>query len=419
VRLALVVAGALLVLAANGADARRAFAPEPSYADFGPALSPDGTKLAFLREGITPSLLVRYQSLYVAGPNGRHGIPLTKGALQSSTNVEVGHFDGVGSMSWSPDGQRLVYAHIYAGTRYDVVHSELVIVDAAGAHPQQLTVTDESHDFLRATFPSWSGARNQIVFAAAGHIDVINPDGSGLTQLTPGEYDSDPAWSPDGAEIAFITGGDDHLAVMNADGTDVRMLSQLPSRNPAWSPDGRTLVFSARQSHNADIYSVGSDGTGQRRLTTNAAEDITPVFTPDGTSIVFGSSRGRGIYSGDLWVMNADGSKPHLLVPRRRTRASNGRTCTMTGTVTVDTLIATPRADVVCAFAGNDGALGEKGNDVLEGGPGMDILDGGAGNDLILARDGHKDVVRGGPGFDRARIDRGLDKVSGVEKILP
>ena len=197
---ALIVAAVLVVLAAGGADARDAFAPEPSYADFGPALSPDGTRLAFLREGITSSRLVRYQSLYVARRDGRDAVALTKGALQSDENIGAGHFDGVGSMSWSPDGTQLVYSHVYSGTRSDYVHSELVIVDADGTHPRQLTTTDEGSGFMRATWPSWSPAGDKIVFAAAGRIEVVNADGSGLRQLTPGAYDSDPAWSPDGVE---------------------------------------------------------------------------------------------------------------------------------------------------------------------------------------------------------------------------
>ena len=99
---ALIVAAALVVLTASGAAARDAFAPEPSYADFGPALSPDGTKLAFLREGITRSRLIRYQSLYVARSNGRSPVALTKGALQSSDNIDAGRFDGVVSRVGRP-----------------------------------------------------------------------------------------------------------------------------------------------------------------------------------------------------------------------------------------------------------------------------------------------------------------------------
>jgi Tol biopolymer transport system component len=411
VRLALLaVAGLLVVAVASGADARRTLAVEPSYADFAPVLSPDGTKLAFLREGITPSRVVRYQSLYVAGRDGRGAIALTKGTLQTPVNVAVGLFDGVASAAWSPDGRRLVYVHAYTRSVGDYVHAELMVVDADGGNPRQLTTTDPGNGYLRAAFPSWSAARDQIVFAALGHIDVINSDGSGLVQLTPGEYDSDPAWSPDGSKIAFITGGDDHLSVVSADGTSLRMLSPLPSRTPAWSPDGQTLAFSAKEGHSSDIYTVGLDGGGQRRLTKNPAEDITPSWTPDGSSILFGSNRGRGVYNGDLWVMKADGSNQRRLTPLAVRRASNGRKCTISGPTAADALLGTPRSDVLCGF-GED--------DLIAGVGGRDTIDGGPGADTILARDRRRDAVYGGTGHDRARVDKGLDSLSSVEETLP
>jgi Tol biopolymer transport system component len=417
VRLALLSAAAVVVLAATGAEAKRALDVEPSYADFAPVVSPDGTRLAFLREGITPSRLVRLPSLYTAAADGHGVVALTKGSAQSSSNAQLGHFDEVTSASWSPDGSRLVYAHAYQGTRYDFAHSELVVVDADGTNPHQLTTTDPG-TFLRADSPSWSSPRNQIAFAA-GNIWIVNPNGTDLTELIafPGE-EFTPAWSPDGSKIAFISGHDE-LAVMNADGTDAHVLSSLSSQSPAWSPDGATIVFSARVDHNTDIYAAAPDGFDLRRLTTDPAEDITPTWTPGGSSIIFGSSRGRGIYNGDLWIMNADGSQQRMLYPRAEKHASNGRRCTIMGTVAVDALKGTPSADVLCGFAGGDQALGLGGKDVVDAGPGKDVVDGGAGNDLLLARDHRKDIVRGGPGFDRAQVDRGVDKVSGVEKPLP
>jgi len=416
VRLALLAAAALVVLAASGAEAKRTLAPEAPYADFSPVVSPDGTRLAFLREGITPSRLVRYPSLYTAGADGRGAVALTKGSAQSSSNAQLGHFDEVTSASWSPDGSRLVYAHAFEGTRYDYPHYELVVVDADGTNALPLTTTDPTNSLFRAFSPSWSWARNQIVFAAGGQLWVINPDGSELTQLTNGASDSDPAWSPDGSKIAFVHGG--NLAVRDVAGSSETVFV-LPAAAPAWSPDGSMIVFSSKVNDNTDIYTVDADGGDPRRLTENPADDVTPSWAPDGKSILFASSRGRGTYNYDLWIMNADGSDQHLLVPRVAKRASNGRRCTITGTVAGDLLKGTDGADVLCGLAGGDRALGLAGNDVVDGGPERDVLDGGPGNDLVLARDHRKDTVRGGPGFDRARVDKGVDKVSGVEKLLP
>jgi RTX calcium-binding nonapeptide repeat (4 copies) len=84
--------------------------------------------------------------------------------------------------------------------------------------------------------------------------------------------------------------------------------------------------------------------------------------------------------------------------------------CTLIGMSTRDVIRGTSGPDVVCGLGGNDW---------LTGGPAADVLDGGSGADRLDARDGRRDVVRGGPGKDSARVDRGLDRVSGVERLLP
>ena len=67
---------------------------------------------------------------------------------------------------------------------------------------------------------------------------------------------------------------------------------------------------------------------------------------------------------------------------------------------------------------GRDRLRGLNGDDLLVGGPGTDRLEGGTGNDFISARDGAAEIVRGQEGFDRARVDTGLDNVGGVEFLL-
>jgi hypothetical protein len=61
---------------------------------------------------------------------------------------------------------------------------------------------------------------------------------------------------------------------------------------------------------------------------------------------------------------------------------------------------------------------GGSGSDVLVGGAGVDALVGGDGADVMYARDGRADTVAGGRGTDRARVDRGRDKVSLVERFI-
>jgi Ca2+-binding RTX toxin-like protein len=75
--------------------------------------------------------------------------------------------------------------------------------------------------------------------------------------------------------------------------------------------------------------------------------------------------------------------------------------------------------DTLRGGAGLDDLRGWAGNDRLIGGLGRDRLSGGGDDDVLLARDGHRDVVRGGLGNDRARIDSGLDDVRGVETLVP
>jgi Ca2+-binding RTX toxin-like protein len=75
----------------------------------------------------------------------------------------------------------------------------------------------------------------------------------------------------------------------------------------------------------------------------------------------------------------------------------------------------TPRRDVICGNGGNDRIYGKGGNDTLVGGKGKDQLYAGPGDDLLIARDRVRDLVNGGPGRDRAKVD-GVDRRQAVER---
>jgi Ca2+-binding RTX toxin-like protein len=95
------------------------------------------------------------------------------------------------------------------------------------------------------------------------------------------------------------------------------------------------------------------------------------------------------------------------------------------GTNRADTLNGTSANDVLRGRGGNDTLHGRGGNDVVDGGTGndraygdagRDNIVGGVGNDRLYARDGRRDTLNGGPGFDEAWVDR-LDVVRNVERV--
>lgn len=166
---------------------------------------------------------------------------------------------------------------------------------------------------------------SQLAFVRDGRIHRVNSDGTGLVALPEAEG-VDPAWSPDGLRIAFVraTGTRDQwgtaltsIYVMNADGSNlVRRSSPGYPREPSWSPDGRSIAFANLcDDGQGCIQVVSPDVDGPPlRLGFAAGFHDSPAWSPDGSKIAFVSDWRAYDFLYDLYVMNADGSDPNVVL---------------------------------------------------------------------------------------------------------
>ncbi len=204
-----------------------------------------------------------------------------------------------------------------------VNHIYLMDVDdsGAGSNPTRLTSDAEAENY-----PSWSPDGKRIAYQRdynGSAICIVNADGTGQRRLSPAPgLDVTPSWSPDGARIVYarlhqapqpnqppLT----DIRVMNSDGTgdQVILANTLFSVEPRWSVHGQIVFMSMMNSPDLQIYVMDPDGTALRQLT-NAANNGDPVWSPDGSTITFGSDR-EGGNKLNIFAMSADGSQPRQL----------------------------------------------------------------------------------------------------------
>lgn len=186
-----------------------------------------------------------------------------------------------------------------------------------------LILTTQPTTPVRAAFPGENGkiAFERTIFdeqeeESFTNIYSINPNGTGLLQLTHSGSDRNPAWSADGLKIAFDSerdseSGHSDIFVMNANGSGETNLTNTPDiseSNPTWSPDGTMIAFQRSDGESdSEIYVMdAADGTILRQLTDNDVNDRDPVWSPYGEKIAFSSFLEND--RSDIFIMNADGS---------------------------------------------------------------------------------------------------------------
>jgi Tol biopolymer transport system component len=193
-----------------------------------------------------------------------------------------------------------------------------------------------------ALSPSWMPDSKRIVFSFGGYwrtrdqnvanVKMINADGTGVIDLTATTSNTGFASvSPDGKEIVYRSWakGDEGLRIMNIEMRQVRVLTTDWDNVPGWSPITDSIVFTRKQKDgNFDIFTIKSDGTDLKRLTTFRGSDAHAVWSWDGRKILWDSSEygfkdEAALYDnsfqpyGQVWEMNPDGSGKEMLTDSR------------------------------------------------------------------------------------------------------
>jgi Tol biopolymer transport system component len=294
---------------------------------------PDGTGLVQITNGTESDSGLSWQRRLVEPsptPSDRHGDFPENGKIAFAKNRDgteslyLVNPDGTGLEPWvhepllgwpSPDWTKVTFSRTrHPLDRFLPDETEIHVADADGRNDLIVAVVGNTHGFAR-----WSPDGSRLAFAGGDQgtlsIYTVSIDGSALKKLTdPGAgtncADASPAWSPDGGRIAFmhLCQQPGSLTVMNADGTDQRVLAQgWGLQIPVWDPTGTLIAMQGPDGH---VLVAHADGSGISELT-SVDEGLAhgparwAAWSPDGSMLAFSTMR-----DGDpeVYVMNADGS---------------------------------------------------------------------------------------------------------------
>ena len=239
-----------------------------------PALSPDGTRLAFRGWGEIPEKIDSRDHPYRSCARPMAERRLGDATLDGTAYQGITDFFEDSHPDWSHDGKRLLFDTGRNGD--DIIRIQMIGID--GSNEEELRIAGQQ--------PSWGPDNDRFVYRGCDLSG--NRCGLWLARALPAK-----AW-----EVGHNMIGP--------------LIQEAEAAHPDWSPVGDQIVYQSPVSGSWDLYLINTNGADKRRLTTPASIEGLPTWSPDGQWIAY-LSDAEGVWG--IWIIRADGSERRLLFP--------------------------------------------------------------------------------------------------------